>query len=272
MFASHTGRISKYSTCLVDFVNRSLIDILPTRFKHDLISYFFKFPLSQRKNVKFVIIDMSYHFRSVIKQCFPNATIIADKFHYVRYFSNAVNETRVKVMKSFSRDSVQYRLIKRHWSLLNKRGYELDDTKFFRERTLKNHYTERQLVDLIHSFSSELTFACEMKDEFLNIVDLSSNSTYDETVQSINQLIIKIRDFNKPAFKPVLSIFRNWKQEILNSLTIKNTYDDRTFTNAIAEGFNNKIKALKRIAFGYRNFSNYRKRILITSNSYKLVG
>lgn len=48
---------------------------------------------------------------------------------------------------------------------------------------------------------------------------------------------------------------RNRFQEILNSL-------DAPWTNCFTEGCNNKIKVLKRVSFGVRNFPNFRKRIL----------
>lgn len=43
---------------------------------------------------------------------------------------------------------------------------------------------------------------------------------------------------------------------------IKNSFS-YTYNNGRIEGINNKIKVLNRVAYGYRNFSNYKKRILI---------
>ena len=37
---------------------------------------------------------------------------------------------------------------------------------------------------------------------------------------------------------------------------------DTPYTNGFTEGCNNKIKVLKRNAFGYQNFTRFRKRIL----------
>ncbi len=207
-FASHTGK-SKYSTCIVDFLNKQLFDILPTRFKSDLIKYFEQFPLKQRENVQIVNIDMSKHFRSAFKKCFPNAVIVADKFHYVRYFTKTINDIRIAVMQSFHKDSMQYKLIKKHWKLLLKRTYELDDKVYFKDRITKDHKTKKQLVDLIHTFSDKLLYASEILDEFYNIIDTSDNFSADEIRADINQLLVKIRDFSKTDFKDVLSMFRN---------------------------------------------------------------
>ena len=58
-----------------------------------------------------------------------------------------------------------------------------------------------------------------------------------------------------PEFDDCTKAYRNWFQEILNSM-------DVPWANGFIEGCNNKTKVLKRICFGMRNFSNFRKRIL----------
>ena len=58
-----------------------------------------------------------------------------------------------------------------------------------------------------------------------------------------------------PEFKDAIKTFRNWSEEITNSKEIN-------ITNAYTEGINNKIKVLKRNAYGYRNFERFRNRIL----------
>ena len=54
-------------------------------------------------------------------------------------------------------------------------------------------------------------------------------------------------------------MLKNWKPYILNAF-------DCSYSNAFTEGCNNAIKALKRVAFGFRNFSNLRARILQVAN------
>lgn len=56
-----------------------------------------------------------------------------------------------------------------------------------------------------------------------------------------------------------LNTARDYKDYILNALKYG-------YTNGVIEGINNKIKAIKRIAFGYRSFFNFRNRILIMND------
>lgn len=63
-----------------------------------------------------------------------------------------------------------------------------------------------------------------------------------------------------PEFESFLKMLQNWEPYILNAF-------DCHYSNGFTEGVNNKIKVLKRIAFGYRSFRNFRIRILCTTNA-----
>ena len=56
-------------------------------------------------------------------------------------------------------------------------------------------------------------------------------------------------------------MLQNWEPYILNAF-------DCSYSNAFTEGTNNSIKVIKRIAYGYRNFENFRLKILHTCNSF----
>ena len=68
----------------------------------------------------------------------------------------------------------------------------------------------------------------------------------------------RIASDSLPEFKELLHTFTNWRKEILN-------YFDYRITNGFVEGKNNRIKTIKRMAYGYRNMDNFRLRILATN-------
>ena len=72
----------KFQTIVTDAHNKGITDILPNRKKSDLIKYFRSF--ENRKDVKYVVIDMNPHFREVARICFPNAKIVIDRYHVSR--------------------------------------------------------------------------------------------------------------------------------------------------------------------------------------------
>lgn len=59
-------------------------------------------------------------------------------------------------------------------------------------------------------------------------------------------------------FKRLLSTIRNWRKELLN-------YFEYRITNGFVEGKNNRIKTIKRMAYGYRNIDNFKLRIMATN-------
>ena len=59
-------------------------------------------------------------------------------------------------------------------------------------------------------------------------------------------------------FKDLLQTFTDWRKEILD-------YFDYRITDCFVEGKNNRIKTIKRMAYGYRNMDNFQMRILATN-------
>ena len=63
-----------------------------------------------------------------------------------------------------------------------------------------------------------------------------------------------------PEFNNCRKMLKNWKPYILNAF-------DCSYSNGFTEGCNNGIKTLKRVSFGFRNFHDFRARILLAANS-----
>ena len=97
----------------------------------------------------------------------------------------------------------------------------------------------------------------------LILTNLQDNKIYDilptrkktDIISYFKRYSLKSREKVIPELKDVITAFRNWFTYIVNSFRYK-------YTNGFTEGMNNNIKVLKRIAYGYRNFNNFRKRIM----------
>ena len=90
----------KYQTILTDAKSRKIADILPNRKKSDLIKYFLTF--ENRKDVKYVVIDMNRYFKETAEICFPNAKIVIDRYHVVRQAIWALENVRKAEQKALS--------------------------------------------------------------------------------------------------------------------------------------------------------------------------
>ncbi len=81
----------------------------------------------------------------------------------------------------------------------------------------------------------------------------------DRAEERLRLLEERIASDSRPEFKDLLHTLTNWREEML-------TYFDYWITNGFVEGKNNRIKTIKRMAYGYRNMANFRLRILATNS------
>ena len=111
---------------------------------------------------------------------------------------------------------------------------------------------QKQEVNVMLSLSPTLSTAYYLKDDFLKILDCKNR---DEAKEHLIKWIDWASNSKIPSFQKCANTMFSWFTGILNSF-------DTPYTNGFTEGCNNKIKVLKRNAFGYRNFIRFRKRIL----------
>lgn len=60
-----------------------------------------EYPYKERAEVKKIVMDLSTLFRSVAKTMFPEAKIVADKFHVIRVVINSLENVRKRIQKEF---------------------------------------------------------------------------------------------------------------------------------------------------------------------------
>lgn len=225
----------KYQSIITDPQHKKVLDILPNRYEADLIRYFKQF--KSRYDVKYFVSDMNPHFRNVAKICFPNAKLIADRFHVVRQAAWAMENVRKNEQKKLPDRSRKY--FKKSKSLLRKRPEKLTEEEMDR-------------LALMFEIVPRLADAYRLKNEFFEIMK-SENSKIGK--KKLVDWLFQVEILEIDEFKPCVTACRNWFQEILNSM-------DCPWTNGFTEGCNNKTKVLKRACYGVRNFNRFRNRIL----------
>lgn len=230
----------KFQCILTAPTEKRVLDILPDCKERHIYEYLQRF--KNRDQVQFFVSDMRKEYIAMAKHLFPNAKIVIDKFHVVRYCTWAVENVRKRVQKGLHPDERKY--FKRSRTLLLLRKDKLKDNG-------------KETVIRMLRFHKDLANAYLLKEKFYAFMT-SENSLAAR--ERLHALILFAAAANLPEFEPLLSVLRNWTQYILNAF-------DCEYTNGFTEGCNNKIKVLKRIAFGYRNFANFRQRILLSFNT-----
>lgn len=223
------GRGIPFVTMLVDYPNKKVFDMVDSKTTDRLKEKLSHIP--GRENVKNVILDLCDPFKNFAQDFFPNARLIADKFHVIRLLHPVLNRHRRTLPGHSKNRKLRF--------LLLKAGHRLD---WYQKSDLWNFLHE-------HPQIKELWIAKEKLHAFYRIKGLNrARWALHKMIQDF--LNSKIKELNTLA-----RTLHKWAEFILN-------YFINRLTNGRTEGFNNKAKLVKRRAYGYRSFENYRRRVL----------
>lgn len=233
-----------------DFETKKIITILENRTQTTIRNHFFRYSKEARNSVKVVTVDMS----AMIPKLFPNAKIVIDRFHIVQHMSRALNHTRIQLMTQFDKKSLEYRALKYYWKSVLKDSRKLS-LNSFRSRTFGETLTPKECLTEIFHLVPELKGYYDLY-QFLLFHLQEKNADYffdliEEALPHLNQ-----------TFKTALRTILHHKQHVINAIELP-------YSNAKLEATNKLIKDIKRNAFGFRNFDNFKKRIFIALNMQK---
>ena len=229
---------SKYLFHIYDLDSGNTIEILETRKFEDIVSFFNR--VSNRNNIKLVTMDLYDPFRNAVKAKLKKAIIVADRFHYTRIVGNALDQLRIDIWRNCKGKE------KKYFKNL-KKCLLADIEKVPKERVNKI----QEKLNYAFEFSPELKYAYELYQSFLRIKD---GEDYTERAKRFSDWLNDALSSTLKEFESAANTLLRWHKEILNSL-------NTSYTNSSTEGKNNKIKVIKRIAYGYRNLINFTNRI-----------
>jgi transposase len=228
-FFSRRNGYAEFVTVFTDLRKRKMFEMCEGKSKKSLLDQIKEVP--GREQVRVVVIDLSNGYRSLVKELFPNAKIVADKFHALRLITPALIKTR-KEIQGFKQDLRMRRLLLRNRMKLD---YDL---RFEIDRYLKKHpkleaiyRTKERLYEFYRTKGSERAY---------------------------RSLLRLICDLDKSPFEEIQKLKRTlktWGEEILN-------YFETGYTNALTEALNRTAKLVQANAYGYKSFRNYRLRTL----------
>ena len=227
-----------YDTVLCDLKRRQVMGIVSGRGQKAVAEWFDRLPEPERGKV--VVMDMHEPFRQVVEMCLPRAKIVVDKFHVVRQVNGALDQVRVS-LQAREGQGRRGRLFQGRYLLLKAM------------ETLTPEQAS-QLMVLLEAYP-DLRQAWALKEAFRAWYRSSSRKQVEEGMALWEA---SIREQEVEAFRSLLTIFGRWRHEVLN-------YFDYPYNNGFVEGKNNRIKVIKRVAYGYRNQVNFRQRILLTN-------
>ena len=250
----YTFTKGKMSFIAQDFDNLSIIAVLEGRTQAVIRNHFLRYDRAVRCRVKIITMDMFSPYYDLAKQLFPCAKIVLDRFHIVQHLSRAMSRVRVQIMNQYHRKSHEYKAIKRYWKLIQQDSRKLSEKRFYRP-TFRMHLTNKEILDKLLSYSEDLKHHYNL---YQLLLFHFQNKEADKFFGLIKDNLKQVH----PLFQTVFKTFFKDKEKIVNALQFP-------YSNAKLEATNNLIKLIKRNAFGFRNFENFKKRIFIALNIKK---
>lgn len=227
-----------YATVIVDLERVEIIDILEYRDPEKLIEYFKSRGAEWGEGIEVFCSDMWQGFINTARAVFPHATVVVDRFHFFSYLNKAVDSQRKSWRRQF-KDQEDFKRLK--WALLKNAENLTPDQKKKRDRAFL--------------LAPPLKLIYEHKEKFRAI--FNQNLTREQGEIELNKWIEEAKKMKNNHLNKFLYMLNNWKEYVLN-------YFVHRVTTSVIEGINNSIKTIKRMGYGFRNFANFKQRVLIS--------
>jgi transposase len=181
-----------------------------------------------RETVRAVAIDLSEAYRQAIQVVLPDALIVADKFHVLALAGRALHEVHGETRR------------RGNLAWLLQRGVE--------------RLSQPERARLLEALSTDprLARAWGLKEALREVY---RKWRQEEAVAALDSWIGEAKESGLGPFRRTAATLTRWRNEVLN-------YWRYPITNALVEGKHNRIKVLKRRAYGYRNDRSFLLRIL----------
>ncbi|WP_368648585.1 ISL3 family transposase [Castellaniella ginsengisoli] len=221
-----------YATTLVDLKNHKVFDVVLGRSEPSLRSYLKRLP--GKENVRVIVMDLSETYRRIAQQYFPNAMIVADRFHVVRL----VNQHFLKLWQQHDPEGRKNRGL---LSLMRRHHWKLSAVQ--KER-LHQYLAQSPTLQALY-------FAKQQLNGFLGMKSLKRKRAR----RMLPQFLALIAQFEQSPARALAATLKSWLEPIVRMWRF-------TKSNGITEGFHTKMEMISRRAYGFRNFENYRLRVL----------
>ena len=239
-----------YCAVLIDLDKSKLIGIIEGRTQAEISQVMRGWGTEVLESIEEVSIDLWKGYKNLVIELMPNAQVVADRFHVMAQINKELDSQRKKEKRKVED------LIKTARTSKEKAKNEqvLEGLKKSKYVLLKNEkdLSEEQKNKLVQvkEVSHELKIMHKLKEEIRKVFEQSDN-----WLTGLLKLGIWLASAKKYFPDSQKTIIR-WLDEII-------AYFDNRTTNGVVEGINNKLKLIKRSAYGFRNFENYRIRCLL---------
>jgi transposase len=225
-----------YATTFCDLRNHSVFDVVLGRSEASLESYLAH--LTGKDRVRVVCMDLASAYRALVRKHFPQARIVADRFHVIRLINHHFLACWREIDPAGARNRGLLSLMRRHRHNLRPE----------QQIKLAAYFAEHAALEVIYRFKQRLCYLLLKKHRTRKQCELLA--------PRFLRAVYQLRQARLPQLVQLGETLHSWSAEIATMWRF-------TRNNAITEGFHTKMEVLQRQAYGFRNFQNYRLRVRV---------
>lgn len=231
----HFTKKKGFATTFIDLEKHRVFDVTLGRSQQVLSSYLSC--LKEKERVKLVTMDLSETYRAIVKAHFPNAKIIADRFHVVRLVMQSFHKVWSSIEPNLRYNRGLLSLVRR-----NPKNLGLEQNK-----KLNQYLQTNPVIKILYNKREELLSKLRLK--------CIGEYGFKRHVHHYLHIIDELKQSSWAVLQTLGETLESWSEEILRMWRFKKS-------NGMTEGFHNKMELISRRAYGFRNFQNYRMRVL----------
>jgi transposase len=225
--AVHKGHT--YLTTVLDLETGRIVWVGKDRTEATLASFFAELTPEQRASIEAVACDMAAGFRNAVEKACPHAALVYDLFHVVAKYSREVVDV-VRLEEAKKQDEAGRKLIKGSRYLLLKNDANLRES-------------QRQALQELLAANQTLNTVYVLKDQLKQIWSYTDQALAKQALDCWCAMA------EQSGIAPLATFARNLRRRE-NGIVNHASYPIHT---GRLEGINNKIKVIKRQAYGFRD-------------------
>jgi transposase len=227
-----------------------ILGVLPGHEKVTVVEFLRLIPLRILQRVQAVCCDLWEAYTEAVREEIPTARIVIDRFHVAKHYREAADQVRKQELLRLKKS-----LPKTEYQTLN------GSFRAFRKNAKDLNKEERKILRRFFAHSAPAKQAYVLREQLTAIFDMHLSKSQAQA--KIRHWIQRVQKSGLQCFDDFLKLLRTWWEEITN-------YFIQRENSGFVEGFNNKVKVLKRRCYGIFNLQHLFQRIYLDLHGYRL--
>ncbi len=227
----------RYATIISAPAEKKILEVVKGRKAEDIAPFFKEKGAKWCARIEVASMDAWRAFRTTVQRYCKNTVICFDHFHLAQHFSKAIDKLRVQETRKANKKNKEVYKGTRWLLLRNPENLKDDD---------------RSVLDRLLSVNRKLFTAYILREGFREV--FSGPSAHSRLIR-LTKWMASVKSARLGPLSEFLSKIKRWEPYIRNSLR-------HDYSNAFAEGLNNKVRVIQRMAYGYKDFEYLRLKII----------